>query len=64
MGEPVIITCMKTTRIRTKPRTQQGKQITRNESLSIIQDWKHKDTRQEHDICQKMIQSKLYSNNI
>ncbi len=35
----------KTTRIKIKQKTQQGKQITRNVSLSLIQDWKHKDTR-------------------
>jgi hypothetical protein len=39
----------KTTRIRTKPRTQQGKQIIRNVNLSLIQDYKHKDVRQKHD---------------
>jgi hypothetical protein len=34
-----------------KPKTQQGKQITRNASLSLIQNWKHKDAKQEHNIC-------------
>jgi hypothetical protein len=29
-----------------KPKTQQGKQITRNASLSLIQNWKHKDAKQ------------------
>jgi hypothetical protein len=38
-------------RIRTKPKTQQGKQITRNVSISLIQDYKHKGARQEHNIC-------------
>jgi hypothetical protein len=37
-----------TTRI--KPRTQQGKQIIRNVSLNLIQDWKHKDARQKHGV--------------
>ncbi len=41
----------KTTRIETKPNTQQGKQIIRNANLSLIQDWKHKNTSQKHDIC-------------
>jgi hypothetical protein len=41
----------KTTKIGIKPRTQQGKQITRNANLSLIQDWKHKDIRQKHNIC-------------
>ncbi len=41
----------KTTIIGIKSKTQQGKQITRNASLSLIQDWKHKNTRQKHDIC-------------
>ncbi len=48
----------------TKPSTQQGKQIVRNASLSLIQDWKHKDARQKHNICQKMIQIELYSDNV
>jgi hypothetical protein len=38
----------KITRTRTKPRT---KKKTRNASLSLIQDWKHKDIRQKHNIC-------------
>jgi hypothetical protein len=54
----------KTTRIGTKPRTQQRKQITKNVSLNLIQDWKQKNIRQEHGICQKMIQIKLYFNNV
>ncbi len=33
------------------PRTRQGKKITRNANISLIQDWKHKDVRQKHDIC-------------
>jgi hypothetical protein len=41
----------KTTKIGIKLRTQQGKQITRNENLNLIQDWKHKDIRQKHNIC-------------
>lgn len=41
----------KTTRIRTKPRTQQGKQIIRDVNLSLIQGYKHQDVRQEHNIC-------------
>ncbi len=41
----------KTTRIGTKPRTQQGNHMTKNASISLIQDWKHKDTRQEHNTC-------------
>jgi hypothetical protein len=35
-------------RTRTKSRTQQGKQLTRNASLNIIQDWNHKYAKQEH----------------
>jgi hypothetical protein len=41
----------KTTIKRIKPWTQQGKQITRNVNLSLIQDWKHKNVRQKHSIC-------------
>jgi hypothetical protein len=41
----------KTIKIRTKPRTQQGKQITRDVSLSLIQGYKHHDVKQEHNIC-------------
>jgi len=54
----------KTTRTWIKSRTQQGKQIIRNASLNLIQDWKHKDARQEHGICWKMIQTTFYSDNI
>jgi hypothetical protein len=32
------------------------KQITRNASLSLIQNWKHKFIKQKHNICWKMIQ--------
>ncbi len=42
---------MKTTRTIIKPKIQQEKQITRNENLSLIQDWKHKNVKQEHGIC-------------
>ncbi len=35
----------KTTRTGTKPNTQQGKQFTKNSSLNLIQDWKHKDAK-------------------
>jgi hypothetical protein len=35
----------KTTRIRTKPRTKQGKQIIRNANLSLTQDYKHTGAR-------------------
>jgi hypothetical protein len=41
----------KITRTWIKPRTQQGKQIIRNASLNLIQEWKHQDVRQEHGIC-------------
>lgn len=41
----------KTIRTRIKLSTQQGKKIAINASLSLIQDWKHKDVRQKHDIC-------------
>jgi hypothetical protein len=41
----------KTTRLETKPRTQQGKKIIRNANLKLIQDWKHKDARHGHNIC-------------
>jgi hypothetical protein len=47
----------KTTRTRTKPRTWQEKIIIRNVSLNLIQDWKHKNTRQKHDICYKIIET-------
>jgi hypothetical protein len=36
-----------TTRTRIKPSTQQGKQIVRNTSLNLIQDWKHKNARKK-----------------
>jgi len=35
----------KTTRAGIKPRTQQGKQIIKNASLGLIQNYKHKDVR-------------------
>ncbi len=54
----------KTTRIKIKSRTQQRKKIIRNVSLNLIQVYKHKDVRQEHNICQKMNQTKLYFNNV
>jgi hypothetical protein len=54
----------KTTRTWIKSRTQQGKQIIRNASLNLIQDSKHKDARQEHGICWKMIQTTFYSDNV
>jgi hypothetical protein len=41
----------KTIRIGTKPKTQQRKKITINANLSLIQDWKHKNVKQEHDVC-------------
>jgi len=41
----------KTIRTRTKPRTQQRKKITINASLNLIQDWKHKNVKQQHDVC-------------
>jgi hypothetical protein len=47
----VLSQARKTTRIRTKSRTQQRKQITRNANLSLIQDWKHKYIKQEHGVC-------------
>jgi hypothetical protein len=47
----VLLWAQKTTRIRIKPRTQQGKQISRNANLSMIQDQKHKNARQKHIIC-------------
>jgi hypothetical protein len=47
----LMLEAQKTTRIRIKPRTQQWKQITRNASLNLVQDLKHKDARQEHNIC-------------
>jgi len=49
LGLGVLIASMNYKKI--KPRTQQGKQITINENLSLIQDQKHKDVRQEHIIC-------------
>jgi hypothetical protein len=42
----MIVTAQKTAR---NLRTQQRKQITKNANLSLIQDWKHKDAKQEHD---------------
>jgi hypothetical protein len=45
---PKILT-QKTTRIKTKTITQQGKKITRNVNLNLIQNYKHKDVRQEHE---------------
>jgi hypothetical protein len=47
----IVSHAIKTTRTWTKPKTQQGKQIIRNASVNLIQDYKHKDTRQEHDTC-------------
>jgi len=44
--------------------TQQKKQIIRNASLSLFQNYKHKNARQEHNIWYKMIQTKLYTNNV
>jgi len=41
-----LLWAQRTTRIITKPRTQQGKQIRRNASLTLIQDLKHKNIRQ------------------
>jgi hypothetical protein len=40
----------KTTRTGIKPKTQQGKQIIRNASPSLIQDYKHKNAKQKYDI--------------
>ncbi len=40
-----IVICTKNYNIGAKPRTHQGKQIIRNASLNLIQDWKHKDAR-------------------
>ncbi len=45
-GCEMIVTAQKTAR---NLRTQQRKQITKNANLSLIQDWKHKDAKQEHD---------------
>ncbi len=41
----------KATRIGTKPKTQQGKQIIRNANLTLIQNWKYKNTRQKYSLC-------------
>jgi hypothetical protein len=49
-----VVTDTKTTRTGTKLRAQQGKQIIRNANLCLIQDWKHKYVRQEHNICKRL----------
>jgi hypothetical protein len=51
MSDYSVSRAQKTTRIGIKPGTHQGKQIMKNASLSLIQEWKHKNIRQKHNIC-------------